>query len=283
MIAGGEARTARSGVDSFAASDGIRLGYCIDDFTDPWKEAPVLLLLHAAMGSARRYYAWVPPLSRHYRVVRMDLRGHGSSQVPPADRALALDRLVRDVIELMDHLNCANAHVVGNSAGGYLGQQLAMNHSERVRSLMLFGSTPGLKNSQAPSWIPQIQAKGMRAFLAETIADRLPLDRVDPGLVEWFLDEAAKNDPAYIGKFVLLMASYDWSDQLGRIQCPTLVVVPGAEPIGSTANYEPFRRHVKEVEMRVYEGAPHNICDAFPDRCASDVLDFLGRRFGCGV
>jgi 3-oxoadipate enol-lactonase len=152
-----------------------------------------------------------------------------------------------------------------------------------VRSLMLFGSTPGLKNSQAPSWIPQIQAKGLRAFLAETIADRLPLDKVDPGLVEWFLDEAAKNDPAYIGKFVLLMARYDWSDQLDRITCPMLVVVPGAEPIGSTANYEPFRRYVKDVEMRVYEGAPHNICDAFPDRCAGDVIDFLSRRFGLGL
>ena len=270
-------------MESFTASDGIRLGYCIDDFTDPWKEAPVLLLLHAAMGSARRYYAWVPPLSRNYRVVRMDLRGHGSSQIPRADRALTLDRLVRDVTELMDHLGCADAHIVGNSAGGYLGQQMAMNHGERVRSLMLFGSTPGLKHSQATSWIPQIQAKGMRAFLAETIADRLPLDKVDPGLVEWFLDEAAKNDPSYIAKFVLLMASYDWSDQLHRIHCPTLVVVPGAEPIGSTANYEPFRQHVKDVEMRVYEGAPHNICDAFPDRCAGDVLDFLGRRFGVGV
>ena len=270
-------------MDSFTASDGVRLGYCIDDFTDPWKKAPVLLLLHAAMGSARRYYAWVPPLSRHYRVVRMDLRGHGSSEIPPADRELTLDRLVRDVAELMDHLDCPSAHIVGNSAGGYLGQQLAMNQGERMRSLLLFGSTPGLKHSQAPSWIPQIEAKGMRAFLAETIADRLPLDKVDPGLVEWFLDEAAKNDPAYIGKFVLLMASYDWSDQLGRIRCPTLVVVPGAEPIGSTANYEPFRHHVEDVEMRVYEGAPHNICDAFPDRCAGDVLDFLRRRFGVGV
>ena len=279
MIPKAKVRTARFGVNNFTASDGVRLGYCIDDFTDPWKEAPILLLLHAAMGSARRYYAWVPPLSRHYRVVRMDLRGHGSSQVPPADRELTLDRLVRDVIELMDHLGCASAHIGGNSAGGYLGQQLAMNHSERVRSLMLFGSTPGLKNSQAPSWIPQIQAKGLRAFLADTIADRLPLDQVDRGLVEWFLDEAAKNDPAYIGKFVLLMASYDWSDQLHRICCPTLVVVPGAEPIGSTTNYEPFQRLIKDVEMRVYDGAPHNICDAFPDRCTGDVLDFLGRRF----
>ncbi len=270
-------------MESFTAGDGVRLAYDVDDFTDPWKEAPTLLLLHAAMGSARRYYAWVPALAQHYRVVRMDLRGHGRSEIPPADRALTLERVVADVAELMDHLGCPSAHIVGNSAGGYLGQQLAMNHGERVRSLMLFGSTPGLKNSQAPSWIPQIEAKGLRGFLAETIADRLPLAEVDPGLVEWFLDEAANNDPAYIAKFVLLMASYDWSEEVGRIACPTLVVVPGAEPIGSTANYEPFRRLVRDVEMRVYDGAPHNICDAFPDRCAADVLDFLSRRFGLGA
>jgi len=270
-------------VDTFKASDGTQLAYYVDDFTDPWKKAPMLLLLHAAMGSGRRYFAWIPPLSPHYRVVRMDLRRHGNSPVPPPGDELTSDRLVADVAELMDHIDCPSAHIVGNSAGGYLGQQLAMNQGERVRSLMLFGSTPGLKNSQAPSWIPQIQAEGLRAFLAETIADRLPLDKVDPGLVEWFLDEAAKNDPAYIGKFVLLMARYDWSDQLDRITCPMLVVVPGAEPIGSTANYEPFRRYVKDVEMRVYEGAPHNICDAFPDRCAGDVIDFLSRRFGLGL
>jgi hypothetical protein len=39
-------------VDSFTASDGIKFGYSIDDFTDPWKKAPVLL---RAMGSMRRY------------------------------------------------------------------------------------------------------------------------------------------------------------------------------------------------------------------------------------
>lgn len=286
---------------NFIASDGLRLAYYVDDFTDPWREPPTLLLLHAAMGSAKRYYAWVPPLARHYRVVRLDLRGHGSSQIPPADRPLTLDRLVADVVELIDHLGLSSVHIVGNSAGGYLGQQLAMNHGDRVKSLMLFGSTPGLKNSQAAGWIPQIAEKGLRGFLAETIAERLPPPwriedapadgrelrsrregQVDPGLVTWFLDEAAKNDPAYIGKFVLLMASYDWSDQLGRIRCPTLVVIPGAEPIGSTANYEPFRRLVRDVQLKVYDGAPHNICDAFPDRCTGDVLEFLTRRFGIG-
>ena len=89
----------------------------------------------------------------------------------------------------------------------------------------------------------------------------------------------AKNNPAYIAKFVLLMASYDWSDEVARIRCPTLVVIPGGETVGSIANYEPFRA-LGDVEFRVYDGLPHNICDAVPDRCAGDVRDFLKRRFG---
>src|ERR1700722_11449608 len=262
---------------TFAASDGLSLTYYVDDFTDPWKPAPTLLLLHAAMGSARRYFAWVPHLAREYRVVRLDLRGHGRSQVPPADDPLRLDRLVAAVGGLLGHLEGPAAHIVGNSAGGYLGQQLAMTRPERVKSLCLFGSTPGLKNSQAPSWIPQIQAKGLRGFLAETIRDRLPAG-ADPGLVEGFLDGAAKNDPAFIGKFVLLMASYDWSEDVKRITCPTLVVIPGAETVGSLENYQPFR-NLRDVEFKTYEGMPHNICDALPDRCAADLRAFLGRRF----
>ncbi|HEX3881652.1 MAG TPA: alpha/beta hydrolase [Stellaceae bacterium] len=262
-------------METFETSDGLSLAYYVDDFTDPWRKAPTLLLLHAAMGSARRYYAWVPTLCRHFRTVRLDLRGHGASEIPK--EGPTLERLVADVAELLDHLGCGPAHVVGNSAGGYLGQQLAMTEPERVRSLCLFGSTPGLKNSQAPSWIPQIQQKGMRGFLAETIRDRLPAD-ADPRLVEWFLDEAAKNDPAYIGRFVLLMASYDWSGEVERIQCPTMVVIPGAETVGTVANYDPFRR-LSDVEFRTYAGLPHNICDAVPERCAADVLEFLERRF----
>ncbi len=265
-------------IRSFTTSDGLSLVYDIDDFTDPWTRPATVLLLHAAMGSARRYFGWVPHLARDYRVVRLDLRGHGRSQVPPPDAPLTLERLVLDVAELMDHLGLESAHIVGNSAGGYLGQQLAMTAPARVRSLALFGSTPGLRNSQAPSWIPQIAAKGLRGFLAETIRDRLPADAA-PGLVTWFLDEAAKNDPAYIAKFVALMASYDWSDAVTLIGCPTLVVIPGAETVGSVANYEPFRR-LRDVEFRVYDGLPHNICDAVPDRCTEDVRDFLRRRFG---
>ena len=94
---------------SFAASDGLRLAYYIDDYTDPWRQPETLLLLHAAMGSARRYFGWVPHLARHRRVVRLDLRGHGASLVPAADAPLTLERLVGDVEDLLDHLGVERA------------------------------------------------------------------------------------------------------------------------------------------------------------------------------
>ena len=66
-------------------SDALRIAYTVDDYTDPWTAAPTVVLLHSAMSSSRRLYAMVPHLARRFRVVRMDLRGHGESDIPRAE------------------------------------------------------------------------------------------------------------------------------------------------------------------------------------------------------
>src|SRR5258708_44700 len=210
----------------------------------------------------------------------MDLRGRGESQVPPTSLPLDMDRLVADVEELLAHLGETSVHIVGNSAGGYIAQNLAMKSPDRVKSLMLFGSTAGLRNSQAASWLPRIAKDGLRQVFAETIADRLPLDKVPKGLVTWFVDEVAKNDPAWVARFVGLMSTLEWSDQLPRIKCPTLLVLPGGETVGSIRNYDVMVERIPDVQAIAYEGMPHNICDAAPDRCVADVIAFLRWRFG---
>src|SRR5258707_8180395 len=100
-------------VDKFTTSDGVKLAYYIDDFTDPWRQADTLLLLHAAVGHAKRFYAWVPGLCRHYRVVRLDLRGHGASDVPPESSRLDMDRLVADVPQPLAPLRVEPPPIVG--------------------------------------------------------------------------------------------------------------------------------------------------------------------------
>ncbi len=102
---------------SFTARDGLSIAYHVDDFTDPWRKPSTLLLLHAAMGSSARRFRWVPRLARSFRVVRMDLRGHGASGMPPPTSGFSLDHLVSDALQLLDVLDVDSAHVVGNSAG----------------------------------------------------------------------------------------------------------------------------------------------------------------------
>lgn len=263
---------------SFTTGDGLRLAYDVTDFTDPWRRPETLVLLHAAMGAMTRWYAMVPLLSRQFRVVRMDLRGHGASEVPPEDPPLTMERLVADLAGLMDHLGLGAAHLVGNSAGGYIAQRFAIAAPARTRSLVLFGATPGLRESQARSWLPRVAAEGLRGFLAATIADRFPPGH-DPAHVAWFLDDAGSRDAAFIGRFIGLMAGLWWMEDLGRIACPTLLVAPGAETVGSGVAYAEMARRIPDCELVSYAGLPHNICDIVPERCAAEVLGFLGRRF----
>jgi len=260
-------------------SDGLDLAYFIDDFSDPWLPEDPLLLLHAAIGSSVRWYSMVPALARHHRIIRMDLRGHGASQVPDPARPFSLERLAADTLELLDALGLERVHILGNSAGGYVAQRLAIDQPERVKSLVLFGSTPGLTRSQVSGWVPQMGAKGIRPFLAETISDRFPVDEVDPRFVDWFLDEAARNDLAFIQRFVGHMSTVDMMEEIRAIRCPTLMVAPGAEPVGHASTYEEMRVRIPDNELVYYENARHNICDYLPDRCAADALAFLRRRF----
>lgn len=62
--------------------------YEVDDYTDPWKRAPTIVLQHGFARSHRVWYSWVPYLSRHYKVVRSDLRGMGLSSREEALRKM---------------------------------------------------------------------------------------------------------------------------------------------------------------------------------------------------
>lgn len=258
--------------------EGVCFNYYVDDFTDPWTNAPTIFMLHGAMTNSLRFNSWVPSLARKYKVVRMDMRGHGKSSVPVDSADLSLKVLVSDVLALLDHLGCKKVHFVGNSAGGYVGQHLAMDYPERIATLALFGSAPGLKNSQASTWLPMVAEKGLRNFLADTIDDRFPPHLVGTPQVEQFLDDLGNNNVSFIGKFVGYMASQEWGDQVHRIQCPTLVVVPGAGRIGAASVFQPMRERVARSEMLIYEGERHSICEYLPERCTTDLLSFLARH-----
>jgi pimeloyl-ACP methyl ester carboxylesterase len=263
----------------FTTSDGVRLAYRVDDFTDPWRDpgTPVLML-HAAMGLYRRWYGWLPLIARRHPTISPELRGHGGSDVPDATKPFSLERLVADARELLDHLGVERVHVVGLSAGGYVGQRLAIESPERVATLSLFASTPGLRGTQAAAWPETIARMGsIEAFMRANAADRFGPE-VDPGLVDWFCRQTGSTDPGWAARFVTHMATRNWAEDLPRISCPTLIVAPGHEPIGSNNQYEEMARLIPKAELVTFEGMPHNIGDAAPERCAEEVLRFLREK-----
>lgn len=265
---------------SLVSSDGLRLAYYIDGFPDPWEEPETIVIIHSMMANANRFYSWMPALTKRYRVVRLDMRGHGGSEVPALDQELSLSRLVKDTLEVMDHLSLDQAHVLANSSGGYVAQHLAMAHPERIKSLMLYASTPGLAKSATNTWIPRIRNEGLEQFLRATITDRFTAGYADPNLVEWFLQDIVKNnDPEFICRWLEYMSPLYWGEKLDGIKCPTLVVRPGSETVGSADVYHIMQEKIPDVEMITYSGMAHSICDFLPDLCAADALSFLARRF----
>lgn len=263
----------------FTASDGKPIAYYVDDFSPPWTNAPPVLLLHSAMGNSRRFFSMVPGIAQHHRVVRMDLRGHGASHLPKPDEEFSLRRLTLDAVELLDRVGAKQAHIVGNSAGGYVAQRIAIEHPDRALSLTTYGSTPGL-STEALKWLPRVKAEGLTPFLADTIHMRFDLKSTDPALINWFLKQTAECDPDFVGRFITHMASLKWGPELAKVQCPTLVVYPGEETVGGTDGYDPYRQYVRDVKLIEYEHMPHNICDMQPERCVADLLAFLRERFG---
>lgn len=123
---------------------------------------PPLVLIHALGTDLTIWDGVVAQLPRH-RILRLDLRGHGQSDVPPAPYAMG--RLIRDVERVMEHFAMAEAVVAGVSLGGLVAQGLAVKRLDLVRGMVL--SNTAAKIGGPTLWqarIAEVRAKGLAAY-----------------------------------------------------------------------------------------------------------------------
>ena len=210
--------------DSLLGPGGSTLYYRCDDFTDPWTSATVIILAHGHPRNSNLWYEWVPPLSRHFRVVRPDLRGLGLSRIPIERYENSADALVLDAIALIDHLRQEKVVWVGEATGGLLGILLAVRAPERLHSLVVINAplkvaeariyehTKDLEPGEAIQGQPMIDyllTKGMRAWSRVTVKTRPWLKEAPSGYVEWYADQIAQNDPYLAAEFYRPMPQVD--------------------------------------------------------------------------
>lgn len=110
-----------------------------------------LVLLHGLGSSCQDWELQVPVLSGHYRVILMDIRGHGRSDKPADGYQIAT--FSADLLALLEHLHTGPVHFVGLSMGGMVGFQFAVDHPQWLRSLCIVNSAPEVKRRTRSDWL----------------------------------------------------------------------------------------------------------------------------------
>ncbi len=102
------------------------------------RDGEPVIFLHSGGGNLVMWQGVVPYFQKDYRLVLVDLRGHGRSDKPPT--GYHIDDMAGDVVGIMAHLKLDQAYIVGSSLGAEVGLGLAANYPERVRSLVCAGA-----------------------------------------------------------------------------------------------------------------------------------------------
>ncbi len=253
--------------------DGCRLYY---ESHGPQSGLP-LLLLEGMGGDIPGWRRNVPRLSAGRRVIAYDFRGNGRSDKP--DEPMTMETFVDDTLGLLDEIGAERSHVYGQSFGGMVAQELALEHSARVRSLVLACTHPGPLHAIKPGPGASVpKAKPYLALYSERFA-RQHSDHV----AEDLLVGSQNPQPAYAGRrqWEALQA---WSsyERLGGILCPTLVLHGTEDRLVPVANAYLLADRIPNAELALLEGAGHLYHSEQPDRADQAVLAFLDRVEAAG-
>lgn len=244
--------------------DGRKIYY---DLTGP-EDGPTVCFTHSLASDGGMWAEQMPGLINDgYRVLRLDMRGHGGSD--PVDGDYTMEALADDVAAALDALSINKVQFIGLSIGGMIGQAFAIKYPEKLISAMLCDTMPATPENGEAAWGPRLEAVRNATSVA-------PL--ADATMERWFTDAYKPRNPArwqqiretiagttpagFLGCGAAIL-NFDFRDQHAGITTPTLVVCgdddQGTPPAGNQliansipgARYEeiPDARHFPNVEQ----------------------------------
>jgi 3-oxoadipate enol-lactonase len=224
------------------------------------EDGPVIMMAHAMGTSLRLWDHQVPALADRYRLLRYDWRGHGDTDAPPGPYTLT--QFEADAVGLMDALSLPAVHWVGISTGGMIGQGLAINHRERIKTLTLCNTT-----SQSNPWYRNWVAERQEVVRCDGMQ---PVWEMTKAL--WFTDafvaargpeyEAVRDVfirtkiPGYLGG-TSAVADLAYRDHLQHIECPCRIIAAGDDPATPVEQSIAIHERIKDSSLDVIEGQRH--------------------------
>jgi pimeloyl-ACP methyl ester carboxylesterase len=187
-------------------------------YVETYGEGSPLVLLHGGLLTIDLNFAsLIPTLAGRHRVIGVELQGHG--RTADIDRPITPAALAGDVVGMLDQLGVDRAHVLGHSMGAAVALELAVNHPERVRSVVAASASVRRDGMHEDLTDPEKMATSTRMPTPQDFADFSEAYRrlsPHPEHFEEFMGRLSASNADLQG----------WSDeQLARISAPTLLVI----------------------------------------------------------
>ena len=254
--------------------NGVDLNYRIDGPDG----APGVVMGNSLATNFSMWEDQAKVLSKSYRVLRMDKRGHGSSGI--GDQEFSIEDLANDVVRLSCALGFEGGHYIGLSIGGMIGQAIGINHPNIFRSLVLCATTSQVPIETHPIWEDRIsiaQNEGMKSL-------------VQPTLERWFTNTYRESHPdkvAQIGEMVAATSTegyiqccraimgMSFTDSIGRISTPTLVMPGELDPALPVPMSEVIADKIPGARLEIVMDAAHLCNIEQPESFNSIILKWL--------
>jgi 3-oxoadipate enol-lactonase len=255
------------------------MGTLVAHRVDGPEDAPVVLL-SASLGTTWEMWDELTDvLAGPYRVVRYDTRGHGRSPVPPGPYTMT--ELAGDVVGLADSLGIDTFGFVGLSLGGAIGQQLALDHGDRLGAVVLcctlpaFGEPAGWRERAA-----SVRASGMGVLAGPTRGRWFTPEfaAAHPDRVEELIGMLTGVDPEGYASCCEALADFSVADRLGSVDVPVRVVAAAEDPVAPPDACARMAGLIPGADLVVVPEASHIASAARPDDFAAAVTEHLGRH-----
>ena len=225
---------------------------------------PVVVMAHSLGCSLHMWDPQMALLEADYHVLRLDMRGHGFSDTP--DGPYSIDELADDVIAVMDNQGVTQAHWVGLSIGGMIGQSLLLRYPQRFLSAVLSDTMSVLPKGVNKLWedrIAKVEREGLGSIKHATLerwftasfrdSDNASIKAAIDGVAEQ-IDQAT--DAGYVACSHAIM-KLDFIDQLSAIDTQVLLIVGADDSATPVSASEQMHERLPNSELVVLDSAGH--------------------------
>ncbi len=245
---------------------------------DEMGEGEPLILLHGLGGDIREWLLQTPYFSKFYKVIAVDLPGHGSSTLP--DKIYNLQDHAKVVLDSVDKLGLEKINLLGSSMGGMISVEFAVNYSDRLDKLVLVSTAARLVESSRDvimQWINSYRELGFDAYFQKEIETIFhpKFIKENPWVIPLLKDLWKGRSLDTIVWAVQGLTNWDKLNDLNRITCPTLIIHGEDDRIIPVEEAFKMHENIKNSKIHIFKETGHAVIAEKADEFNEMVIKFL--------